>query len=112
MYVPSQFRVARKTWAIRAISWQVAPPGPVGAHQMRQLYTFTTMINFRMQERCYGVTEEREEVHSMEPDRNQLKLLTPEELERLSVEARKLWAPAPYIEPLQVADAEAELDLR
>ena len=59
MYVPSQFRVARNTWAIRAISWQVDPPGPVGAHQMRRLYTFTTMINFRMQERCYGVTEER-----------------------------------------------------
>jgi len=59
MCVPNQFRVARNTWAIRAISWQVDPPGPVGAHQMRRLYTFTTMINFRMQERCYGVTEER-----------------------------------------------------
>ena len=83
MCVPSQFRVARNTWAIRAISWQAELPGPVGAHQMRRLYTFTTMINFRMQERCYGVTGDKGRGRSMEPDRNQLKLLTPDELERL-----------------------------
>jgi hypothetical protein len=76
MCVPNQFRVARNTWAIRAISWQEEPPGPVGAHQMRRLYTFTTMINFRMQERRYGVTEERGRGRSMEPDRNQLTLVT------------------------------------
>jgi hypothetical protein len=48
----------------------------------------------------------------MEPDRNQLKLLTPDELERLQVEACKRWAPTPEVEPVQVAEAKAELDLR
>jgi hypothetical protein len=50
---------------------------------MRRLYTFATMTNFRMQKRCYGVTEDKGRDRSMEPDRNQLKLLTPDELERL-----------------------------
>src|SRR5215469_9194987 len=34
------------------------------------------MINLRMQERRYGVTEERGRGRSMEPDRNQLTLVT------------------------------------
>ena len=51
----------------------------------------------------------------MEPDRKderQLKSLTTDELKRLWVEACKSWAPAPDIEPLEVGDVEAELDLR
>jgi hypothetical protein len=51
----------------------------------------------------------------MEPDLKdelQLKSLTTNELKRLWVEACKSWARAPDIEPLEVADVEAELDLR
>jgi hypothetical protein len=51
----------------------------------------------------------------MEPDRKderQLKSLTTDELKRLWVEACKSWAPTPDIEPLEVADVEAELDFR
>ena len=51
----------------------------------------------------------------MEPDRKderQLKSLTTDELKRLWVEACKGWAPTPDIEPLEVADVEAELNLR
>src|SRR5215469_15471676 len=49
----------------------------------------------------------------MEPDSKdelQLKSLTTDELKRLWVEACKSWAPTPDIEPLEVADVEAELD--
>jgi hypothetical protein len=45
-------------------------------------------------------------------DERQLKSLTTDELKRLWVEARKRWAPTPDIGPLEVADVEAELDLR
>jgi hypothetical protein len=38
--------------------------------------------------------------------------LTTDELKRLWVEVCKSWASAPDIEPLEVADVEAELDLR
>jgi hypothetical protein len=51
----------------------------------------------------------------MEPDRKyerQLKTLTTGELKRLWVEACKSWTPTSDIEPLDVADVEAELDLR
>jgi hypothetical protein len=51
----------------------------------------------------------------MEPDRKderQLKSLTTDELKRMWVEACKSWAPTSDIEPLEVADVEAELDLR
>jgi hypothetical protein len=45
-------------------------------------------------------------------DERQLKLLTTDELKRLWVEACKSWAPTSDVEPLDVADVEAELDLR
>jgi hypothetical protein len=51
----------------------------------------------------------------MEPDlkdERQLKSLTTDELKRLWVEACKSWAPTPDIGPLEVADVEADLDLR
>jgi hypothetical protein len=45
-------------------------------------------------------------------DKRQLKLLTTDELKRLWVEAFKSWTRTPDIEPLEVADVEAELDHR
>jgi hypothetical protein len=45
-------------------------------------------------------------------DERQLKSLTTDELKRLCLEAFKIWAPNPDIGPLEVADVEAELDLR
>ena len=45
-------------------------------------------------------------------DERQLKSLTTDELKRLWVEACKSWAPTSDVEPLDVADVEAELDLR
>ena len=68
-----------------------------------------------MQEPRGGVTEEKGSGCSMISDlkdERQLKSLTTDELKRLWVEACKSWAPAPDIEPLEVADVEAELDFR
>jgi hypothetical protein len=45
-------------------------------------------------------------------DERQLKSLTTDELKRLWVEACKRWAPTSDIETPEVADVEAELDLR
>ena len=68
-----------------------------------------------MQEPRGGVTEERGSGRSMVSDlkdERQLKSLTTDELKRLWVEACKSWAPTSDVEPLDVADVEAELDLR
>ena len=111
MYVPIQFRVARDTWAIRAISWRAEPPGPVGAHQMRRLYTFTTMINFRMQERCYGVTEERGRGPQHGTRSQSGKIIDARGAGTVVGRGVQALGASPDIEPLQVADAEAELDL-
>ena len=68
-----------------------------------------------MQEPRGGVTEERGSGRSMVSDlkdERQRKSLTTDELKRLWVEACKSWAPTSDVEPLDVADVEAELDLR
>ena len=68
-----------------------------------------------MQEPHGGVTEERGSGRSMVSDlkdERQLKSLTTDALKRLWVEACKSWAPNSDVEPLDVADVEAELDLR
>ena len=68
-----------------------------------------------MQEPHGGVTEERGSGRSMVSDlkdERQLKSLTTDALKRLWVEACKSWAPNSDVEPLDVADVEAELDFR